>query len=159
MEKVPYYYKLKKNVGKKKIKLIPTQTKFKRIRKMRVKKIQYKRTASDLNHGLYGIKLLNNGRLSTKQIETIRQKLSKHIKKKETLYCRTRANHPQTFKEPGLRMGKGKGDVKQWVSRVKAGDVLFELSMMTRDRAKLILLPVLKSIGIPAVVIHKKQKI
>lgn len=143
---------LKKSI----IKFVPKISKFKRMRKDTLKKIQYKKTACKLNYGLFGIKLLKNGRLTVKQLELARQKISKYIKKKERMWIRTRANKPLTNKPQGIRMGKGKGDIKQWVACVKAGDILFELSLMSEKQAFAILIPILKKLPLPAKIVSNK---
>ncbi len=150
-------WKRRLTIKKAVIKFVPKIIKFKRMRKDTLKNIQYKKTACKLNYGWFGIKLLKNGRLTVKQLENSRQKISKYITKKERIWIRTRANKPLTMKPQGIRMGKGKGDIKEWVACVKAGDILFEVNIMTEKKAFSILLPILNKLPLPAVIVKNKN--
>lgn len=157
MGKNKHYLKIRKRTQKKKKILIPKLTKFKNLQKCKQKLIEYKKSSTNLRYGQYGLKLLKGGRLTTKQLEVIRQKISKRLKKKDQLWIRGNTDYPLTFKSKGLRMGKGKGDIKCWVLRVKTGDVLFEISIMRPKRALLVLKPVLKQFSLPVVIINRKN--
>lgn len=74
-----------------------------------------------------GIMAIGSGRITSKQIETIRLLLSKRLKKRKGFYkIRLFSDVPVTQKPVESRMGKGKGAVKYWAMRVSSGKVLLE---------------------------------
>jgi large subunit ribosomal protein L16 len=80
-----------------------------------------------LKFGSVGLKALNSGRLSSKQIESVRQAISKVIKKQGRLKINIFPDTPISKKPIEVRMGKGKGAVDHWIFKVKAGFVLYEI--------------------------------
>ena len=80
-----------------------------------------------LKFGSVGIKALSAGRITSKQIESVRQAISKIIKKQGRLKINVFPDTPITKKPIEVRMGKGKGSVDHWVFKVKPGFVLYEI--------------------------------
>jgi large subunit ribosomal protein L16 len=80
-----------------------------------------------LKFGSVGLKALNSGRLSSKQIESVRQAISKVIKKQGRLKINIFPDTPISKKPIEVRMGKGKGAVDHWIFKVKAGFILYEI--------------------------------
>lgn len=80
-----------------------------------------------LKFGSVGLKALTGGRLTSKQIESVRQAISKIIKKQGRLKTNVFPDTPISKKPIEVRMGKGKGGVDHWVFKVKAGFVLYEI--------------------------------
>lgn len=111
------------------MKTLPDFTKFKKYHKGKIakqenyinnKKFRYLRT-------FLGIIAMGSGRVTGKQIETIRLILSKRLKKRKGFYrIRLFSDIPVTQKPTESRMGKGKGAIKFWAMRVAAGKVLVE---------------------------------
>jgi len=96
--------------------------------------------AKRICHGTFGIKALEGGYITAKQIEAARKAIIKHVKKIGILYIRIFPYLGVTNKPAETRMGKGKGGIAYWVSPVKAGKMLFEISGVSRDKAKEVLL-------------------
>ena len=91
---------------------------------------------STVNFGEYGLKSLSTGRITATQIEAARVALTRHIKRKGKVWIRVFPDKPVTKKPAETRMGKGKGDISCWVSRVKAGAILFEIDGVSETMAK-----------------------
>ena len=112
--------------------LQPNKIKYKKIKKGRLKKFNYK---TNLNFGTIGLKSLESGLISAKQIESARQAISRKIKKKGKLWIKIFPNLPITKKPTEVRMGKGKGNVSHWVARVRGGSVIFEICGVNKKTA------------------------
>jgi large subunit ribosomal protein L16 len=80
-----------------------------------------------LMFGSIGLKSLESGRLTAKQIQSVKQVINKKIKKIGRLKVNVFPQIPVSKKPVEVRMGKGKGNVDHWVFRVKAGVVLYEI--------------------------------
>jgi large subunit ribosomal protein L16 len=103
-------------------------TKFKKRQKGKNKnRITKNFTNYKLKFGSIGLKCITTGELSSKQIEIFSQSIKKTIKRFGKLVAFTFANTPVTRKPVETRMGKGKGNVDFWISKVKAGKVIFEI--------------------------------
>lgn len=79
--------------------------------------------------GDYGIKLMSKGNIGIKEIIAAKKILAKTFKGVAKLWVRFMPERPITKKPSEVRMGKGKGKPYTWVYNVKAGMVLFEMSM------------------------------
>ena len=104
--------------------LQPKKIKYKKIKKGRLRKFNYK---NDLNFGTIGLKALESGLISARQIEAARQAIARKIKKKGKIWIKIFPSLPITKKPTEVRMGKGKGSVSHWVARVRGGSVIFEI--------------------------------
>ncbi len=82
---------------------------------------------NNLLFGSIGLKSLESGRLTAKQIQSVKQVINKKIKKIGRLKVNVFPQVPISKKPVEVRMGKGKGNVDHWVFRVKAGVVLYEI--------------------------------
>jgi len=81
-----------------------------------------------LSFGEIGLKVLEPGWITNKQIEACRITLTRALKKGGKIWIRIFPDKPITKKPSETRMGKGKGDPAGWVAVVKPGRVLFELA-------------------------------
>jgi large subunit ribosomal protein L16 len=116
----------------KKLLLQPKRVKYKKIKKGKLVKFSYK---NNLNFGTIGLKALESGLISSRQIEAARQSIVRKIKKKGKLWIKIFPSLPITKKPTEIRMGKGKGNVSHWVARVRGGSVLFEICGVNRKTA------------------------
>ena len=105
--------------------LQPKSLKYKKFNKGKLNKYCFK--SKKLKFGNIGLKAEKSGILTARQIESARQAINRKINRKGKLWIRIYPNLPVTSKPSEVRMGKGKGSVSHWVSRVRAGQVLFEL--------------------------------
>jgi large subunit ribosomal protein L16 len=90
---------------------------------------------SSVAFGQYGLKALEPGWITNKQIEAARVALTRHIKRGGKVWIRIFPDKPVTIKPAETRMGKGKGNPEYWVAVVKAGRVLFELDGVSGELA------------------------
>jgi len=103
----------------------PRQVKYKKTKKGKLVKFEFK--ANTLQFGTIGLKAAEAGIINTKQIEAARQAIVRKIKRKGKIWIKIFPDLPITSKPTGVRMGKGKGQVSHWASRVRGGTVLFEI--------------------------------
>ncbi len=89
-----------------------------------------------ISFGEYGLKCLNAGWLSAKQIEAARRVLTRYVQKGGKVWVRIFPDKPITIKGSETPMGKGKGSVDHYVAEVKPGTVLFEISGLKQEIAK-----------------------
>ena len=114
--------------------LQPKKTKYKKIKKGVLSKLEFK--ANNLKFGEIGLKTMVSGLISARQIESARRIITRKIKKKGKLWIRIFPDLPITSKPTESRMGKGKGSVSYWVARVKGGTVIFEICGVPKHIAK-----------------------
>lgn len=105
--------------------LQPRKFKYKKLQKGQLKNLNFK--SNDLKFGTVGLKTINSGTITAKQIEAARQAINRKIKRKGKIWVTIFPNHPITNKPTEVRMGKGKGAVKYWAAKVRKGTVLFEI--------------------------------
>ena len=114
--------------------LRPKQTKFKKYRKIRIKRIEQRQTS--LEFGSFGLRTLEGGQISSRQIEAVRRVITRKLKRTGKLWIRIFPNIPVTKKPVEVRMGKGKGAPEYWACRVKPGRILFEIDGVSEAIAK-----------------------
>jgi large subunit ribosomal protein L16 len=105
--------------------LQPKKLKYKKIKKGKIRKLELK--TNKLQFGNVGLKAINSGIITARQIEAARQAISRKIKKKGKIWIRIFPDLPITAKPISSRMGKGKGSISHWGARVKGGTMLFEI--------------------------------
>jgi large subunit ribosomal protein L16 len=114
--------------------LSPKRTKFRKAFKGRIHGLA--KGGTTLNFGAYGLKAVEPGRVTARQIEAARRAITRHIKRVGRVWIRIFPDVPVTTKPAEVRMGSGKGSVEFWVCRVKPGRVMFELDGVTAALAK-----------------------
>ena len=114
--------------------LQPTRTKYRKAHKGR---IHGKATRGELlNYGTYGLKALEPGWITSRQIEATRISISRRVRKVGRMWIRIFPDKPITKKPAETRMGKGKGSPEYWVSVVRPGRILFEIDGLDLEEAK-----------------------
>ncbi len=103
----------------------PKRTKYRKAFKGRIKGLA--KGGSDLNFGAFGMKALEPGRVSARQIEAARRAITRHLKRVGRVWNPILKDQPVTKKPAEVRMGNGKGSVELWVARVKPGRIMFEI--------------------------------
>jgi large subunit ribosomal protein L16 len=91
---------------------------------------------TQVDFGEFGLKALQDGWVTARQIEAARIALTRHIKRGGKIWIRVFPDKPITKKPAEVRMGKGKGAPEEWVAVVKPGRVMFELEGVTEDLAR-----------------------
>jgi large subunit ribosomal protein L16 len=91
---------------------------------------------SRLNFGDFGLKSLECGRITSKQIESARIAITRHVKRGGKIWIRIFPDKPITKKPAETRMGKGKGSPEAWVAMVKPGRIMYELKGVAEPVAR-----------------------
>jgi large subunit ribosomal protein L16 len=86
--------------------------------------------------GDYGLKALERGWISNRQIEAARIAMTRKIKRGGKVWINIYPDKPVTQKPAETRMGSGKGNPEGWVAVVKPGRVMFELAGVSEDLAR-----------------------
>ena len=89
-----------------------------------------------LSFGDYGLQALEPGWITSRQIESARIAITRHIKRQGKVWIRIFPDKPVTAKPLETRMGKGKGNPEGWVAVVKPGRVLYELEGVDPELGK-----------------------
>ena len=114
--------------------LLPKKTKF---RKVRIGKNEGIATRGHyVAFGDYGLQSLENERITSRQIESARQAMTRYIKRGGKIWIRIFPHTPVTKKALGLKMGGGKGNPEFFVAKVKSGTVLFEMKGVSEEVAR-----------------------
>jgi large subunit ribosomal protein L16 len=105
--------------------LQPKRTRFRKQFKGRIHGLA--KGGTELNFGAFGMKALEPGRVTAREIEAARRAITRHLKRVGRVWIRVFPDVPVTQKPAEVRMGKGKGSVEFWVAKVKPGRVMFEI--------------------------------
>jgi large subunit ribosomal protein L16 len=104
--------------------LQPRKTKFRKQQKGRMKGNAQR--GHQLSFGSFGIKTLEEGWLTSRQIEAARQAVTRYMKREGQIWIKIFPDKPVTKKPAEVRMGKGKGAPELFVARITPGRILFE---------------------------------
>jgi len=114
--------------------LQPKRTKFRKQMKGRNRGLA--QTGNKVSFGEYGLKALERGRITARQIEAARRAMTRHIKRGGKVWIRLFPDKPITKKPLEVRQGKGKGNVEYWVCLVQPGSMLYEMEGVTEEIAR-----------------------
>jgi len=114
--------------------LSPKRVKYRKV--MRGKRRGNAKGGSDMNFGEYGLKAIERGWITNRQIEAARVAMTRKIKRGGKVWINVFPDKPYTKKPAETRMGSGKGNPEGWVAVIKPGRVMFELSGVPEDLAK-----------------------
>ena len=89
-----------------------------------------------VSFGEYGLKAIDRGRITARQIEAARRAMTRHIRRGGKIWIRIFPDKPITKKPLEVRQGKGKGNVEYWVAQIQPGRILYEMSGVEEDLAK-----------------------
>ena len=91
---------------------------------------------SSISFGEYGLKTLEPGWITDRQIEAARIAMTRHVKRGGKIWIRMFPDKPITKKPAETRMGKGKGAPEEWVCVIRPGRILFEMEGVTEVDAR-----------------------
>lgn len=114
--------------------LQPKKVKYRKVQKGRNRGLAHRGNA--VSFGEYGLKAVERGRLTARQIEAARRAMNRHVRRGGKIWIRVFPDKPVTTKPIEVRMGKGKGNVEYWVSKIKPGAMLYEIEGVPRDVAQ-----------------------
>ena len=114
--------------------LQPKRTKFRKQFKGRNRGLAT--AGSKVSFGEYGLKAVERGRITARQIESARRAMTRHIKRGGKIWIRIFPDVPISKKPLEVRMGKGKGNVEYWVCKIQPGRVLYEMEGVNEVTAR-----------------------
>jgi len=114
--------------------LQPKRTKFRKQQKGRNRGLAQR--GSKVSFGEYGLKAVDRGRLTARQIEAARRAMTRHVKRGGKVWIRVFPDKPITQKPLEVRQGKGKGNVEYWVAQIQPGKVLYEMEGVPEETAR-----------------------
>ena len=114
--------------------LSPKRTKFRKAHKGRIHGTSKGGTL--LSFGAFGLKAIEPGRITARQIEAARRAITRHMKRVGKVWIRVFPDVPISKKPLEVRMGSGKGNIEYYVARVQPGKVLFEMEGVTEEIAR-----------------------
>ncbi len=113
--------------------LMPKKVKYRKQQRGRMAGKSWR--GSELAFGDYGLKVLEPGWVTDRQIEASRVAMTRFIKRGGKIWLRLFPDKPVTKKPAETRMGKGKGAPDHWVAVVRPGKILFEMQGVTPAEA------------------------
>jgi large subunit ribosomal protein L16 len=113
--------------------LQPKRTKFRKMHKGRNRGLA---VSTNISFGTFGLKAIDRGRLTARQIESARRTITRYIKRQGKIWIRVFPDKPITQKPLEVRMGKGKGNVEYWVALVQPGKILYEMDGVSEEESR-----------------------
>jgi large subunit ribosomal protein L16 len=114
--------------------LIPARTKYRKVRKGRNAGVAT--SGNTIAYGDFALQAQGNERLSSRQIESARQAMTRYIKRGGKIWIRVFPHIPVTRKPQDVKMGSGKGNPEFFVAKVKPGTILFEMQGVDETTAR-----------------------
>lgn len=114
--------------------LQPKRVKRRNAQKGRLKGLAHR--GSQVTFGSFGLKTLEQGWITSRQIEAARIAVTRYMKREGKVWIRIFPDKPVTSKPAEVRMGKGKGALSHYVAPVKPGRIMFEADGVPYDIAK-----------------------
>lgn len=113
--------------------LVPRRVKYRKSQRGKMKGNAHAGTS--ITFGEYGLVSLGTGWVTSRQIESARRAITHFTQRGGRLWIRIFPDKPISKKPPETRMGSGKGDVYEYVARVKPGRILFEMGGISSEVA------------------------
>jgi large subunit ribosomal protein L16 len=114
--------------------LMPKKVKYRKQQRGRMRGKAWR--GSELSFGVYGLKVMECGYITDRQIEASRVAMTRFIKRGGKIWVRVFPDKPITKKPQETRMGKGKGAPEEWVCVVRPGRILFEMEGVNEPDAR-----------------------
>lgn len=134
--------------------LMPKKVKFRKQQRGRMTGKAWR--GSSLAFGEYGLKALECGWITSRQIEAARIAMTRFIKRGGKVWIRMFPDKPITKKPAETRMGKGKGAPEEWVAVIRPGKILFEMEGVPLDIATEAMRLASMKIGIPTKLVRRE---
>lgn len=114
--------------------LMPNKTKYRRAMKGRIKGPAT--SGNTIAFGQYALQSVGTEKITSRQIESARQAMTRYIKRGGKIWIRIFPHIPVTKKPLGLKMGGGKGSPEYFVAKVRPGTILFEMQGVQEEVAR-----------------------
>ena len=134
--------------------LLPKRVKHRKVQKGKRRGKAHR--GSKLCFGSYGIKALECGWITNRQIEAARVAINRTVKRGGKLWITIFPDKPLTVKPAETRMGKGKGNPEHWVAVIKPGRILFELEGVPIELAQKALTRAIHKLPVKAKVVVRE---
>ena len=112
--------------------LQPKRTKFRKVHTGRNRGLA--QSGNKVSFGSFGLKAVDRGRMTARQIEAGRRAMTRHVKRQGKIWIRVFPDKPITKKPLEVRMGKG--NVEYWVAQIQPGRVLYEMDGVSEELAR-----------------------
>jgi len=113
---------------------MPKRVKYRK--QQRGRRTGFSKGATSVDFGEFGLKAMEAGWVTARQIEAARIALTRHLKRGGKVWIRVFPDKPVTKKPAETRMGKGKGAPEYWVAVIKPGRVMFEIEGVAEELAR-----------------------
>ena len=133
--------------------LMPKKVKYRK--QMRGRRRGKAWRGSTIAFGDYGLKVIEPGWVTDKQIEAARIAMTRFVKRGGKIWVRIFPDKPVTKKPAETRMGKGKGAPEGWVAVVRPGRVLYEMEGVTESIARQALRLAADKLGLRTMFVHR----
>jgi large subunit ribosomal protein L16 len=137
--------------------LMPKKVKFRKQQRGRMTGKAWR--GSELSFGDFGLKSMECGWVTNRQIEAARIAMTRFIKRGGKVWIRVFPDKPITKKPPETRMGKGKGAPEAWVAVVKPGKMLFEMEGVTPQIASEAMRLAAMKLSVPTKFVSRNQPV
>lgn len=114
--------------------LIPNRTKHRKVFKGKIRGVAT--TGNQIAFGQFALQAQGHERITSRQIESARQAMTRYIKRGGKIWIRIFPHTPVTRKPQDVKMGSGKGSPEFFVAKVRPGTVLFEMQGVTEETAR-----------------------
>ncbi len=114
--------------------LLPKRTKFRKVRKGKIRGVAT--SGNYIAYGEFALQAQGNERITSRQIESARQAMTRHIKRGGKIWIRIFPHTPVTRKPQDVKMGSGKGSPEFFVAKVRPGTIMFEMQGVPEDVAR-----------------------
>ncbi|KRT74744.1 MAG: 50S ribosomal protein L16, large subunit ribosomal protein L16 [Candidatus Rokubacteria bacterium CSP1-6] len=135
--------------------LMPKRVKYRKAQRGRMKGLAVR--GSTLAFGDFGLKAIEPGWITNRQIEAARVSLARSLKRGGKIWIRIFPDKPVTKKPAETRMGKGKGNPEAWVAVVKPGRILYEMEGVSEADARDALWHAGQKLGIATKVVSRAR--
>lgn len=135
--------------------LMPKKVKYRKQQRGRMRGKAWR--GSSLSFGDFGLKALECGWVTDRQIEAARIAMTRYIKRGGKVWIRLFPDKPITKKPAETRMGKGKGAPEQWVAVIRPGKILFEMEGVARDVAEKAMALAAHKLSVPTKVVARED--
>ncbi len=114
--------------------LLPNRTKYRKVRKGKIRGVATR--GERIAYGDFALQATGNERITSRQIESARQAMTRYIKRGGKIWIRIFPHTPVTRKPQDVKMGNGKGNPEFFVAKVKPGTILFEMQGVSEEVAR-----------------------
>jgi large subunit ribosomal protein L16 len=114
--------------------LVPNRTKFRKVRKGKIRGVAT--SGNYIAHGEFALQAQGHDRITSRQIESARQAMTRYIKRGGKIWIRIFPHTPVTKKPLDVKMGSGKGSPEYFAAKVKPGTIMFEMQGVSEETAR-----------------------